>query len=122
MVDNALPFRPFPGTAGRVLVVQERAQGAHGRWQHPRPHVQATGVLPEEGGPLAAEERVDGEAGEKQEKEGPGITAPKPNKASAVFNAVDLRTPSTWPSAAVNTHREMVITKYQKCILTFFFH
>lgn len=33
---------------------------------------------------------------------------------------MDLYMPSMWPLTAVDTHREMVITKYQKCILTFF--
>lgn len=80
-------------------------------------------MLPEEGGHIsgAAEERVDGETGKKEEGKAPDIIAPKTNRAGAGFNIIDLNMLSMWPSAAIDTHREIVITKYQKCILTFLF-
>lgn len=64
---------------------------------------------------------VDGETDKKEEGKASVSTAPKTNKASPAFNIVDLHMPSMWPSAAVDTHREMVIKDYQKCILTFLF-
>lgn len=89
----------------------------------PLAHVQGKGTQPEEGGRVAgaAEERVDGEAGKREEGKAPDVVVPKTDKARAVFNIVDLRVPGMWPSAAADTCREMVIIKSQKCILTFLF-
>lgn len=64
---------------------------------------------------------VDRETDKKEAGKASVSTAPKTNKESPAFNIVDLHMPSMWPSAAVDTHWEMVIKDYQKCILTSLF-
>ena len=92
-------------------------------WLVPLAQEQGRGALPEEGSRVsgAAEERVDGETHKKEEGKAAGIAAQQANKGTAVFNIADLHMPRTWLSTAVDTHREMVVTKHQKSILTCFF-
>lgn len=79
-----------------------RTKGGHGTGSIPRrtpqlvllAQVPEGGALPEEGGRIAgaAEERVDGETGQKEDEKAPDITAPKTEQVlfSTLWTCVPL--------------------------------